>query len=134
MGGIISAEDPHWIQPLSGLTQQQFAELVALLRGRAGGERRGRPWRLPLADRVLLVAAYWRSDLTLRQVAPLFGVSKSAAERVLAQLAPLLAISPGRRPRRDTVLIAAGDQHAAGPAAGVRVRIDTGSRLVAAAG
>jgi hypothetical protein len=31
-------------------------------------------------DRVLLVAAYWRTNLTLRQIAPLFGVSKSAAD------------------------------------------------------
>lgn len=39
--------------------------------------RRGRPWSLPLGDGVLLVTAYWRTNLTLRQVAPLFEVSKS---------------------------------------------------------
>jgi len=42
--------------------------------------RKGQPWSLPLEDRVLLVAAYWRTNLTLRQLAPLFGVSKSAAD------------------------------------------------------
>lgn len=36
-----------------------------------------------LEDQVLLVAAYWRTNLTLRQLAPLFGVSKSAADRVI---------------------------------------------------
>jgi hypothetical protein len=35
---------------------------------------KGQPWSLPLEDRVLLVAAYWRTNLTLRQLAPLFGV------------------------------------------------------------
>jgi hypothetical protein len=41
----------------------------------------GRPWRLPLADRVLLIATYWRTNLTFRQVAPLFGISEFAADR-----------------------------------------------------
>jgi hypothetical protein len=46
-----------------------------------GGEQTGsgRKWGLPLADRVLLIATYYRTNLTLRQVAVLFGVSKSAA-------------------------------------------------------
>jgi hypothetical protein len=54
---------------------------------------------------VLLVATYWRTNLTLRQVAPLFGISKSATDRVLDRLAPLPAIAPARRPRKDTVCI-----------------------------
>ncbi len=29
--------------------------------------RKGRPWSLPLEDRVLLVAAYWWTNLTLRR-------------------------------------------------------------------
>jgi hypothetical protein len=33
----------------------------------------------------LLVAAYWRTNLTLRQLAPLFGL-KSAAARIIAHL------------------------------------------------
>jgi hypothetical protein len=36
-----------------------------------------------LEDRVLMVAAYWRTNLTLRQIAPLFEVSKSAADRII---------------------------------------------------
>lgn len=38
---------------------------------------------LLLEDRVLLVTAYWRTNLTLRQLAPLFGISKSAADRIV---------------------------------------------------
>jgi hypothetical protein len=54
MGGVISADDPKWIEPLSGLTEVQFGRLVALVRRRGGDVQRGRPWRLPWEDRVLL--------------------------------------------------------------------------------
>ncbi|MEU7062908.1 transposase [Streptomyces sp. NPDC046161] len=107
MGGVISTDDPKWIEPFSGLSEVQFARLVALLRRRGGDVQRGRPWGLPLEDRVL-VATNWRTNLTLRQIAPLFGVSKSAADRILDHLAPLPATSPARRPRKDTVYIVDG--------------------------
>jgi transposase len=73
----------------------------ALRREGADPVRKGRPWGLPLEDRVLLVAAYWRTNLTLRQLAPLFGVSKSAADRIIARLGPLLALQPRKRFRRE---------------------------------
>ncbi len=107
MGGVISADDSKWIEPFSRLNESQFTRLVGLVRRRGGDVQRGRPWRLPLENRVLLVATYWRTNLTLRQVAPLFGVSKSAADRVLDHLAPLLAMPSARRPRKDTVTMAA---------------------------
>jgi len=61
-----------------------------------------------LEDRVLLVAAYWRTNLTLRQLAPLFGISKSAADRIIDHLGPLLALQPRKRFRKQTVLIVDG--------------------------
>ncbi|MEV3915026.1 IS5/IS1182 family transposase, partial [Streptomyces canus] len=64
MGGVISADDPQWIEPFVGLSPEQFNGLVALVRRRGGDIQRGRPWRLPLEDRVLLVATYWRTNLT----------------------------------------------------------------------
>ncbi len=70
--------------------------------------RKGRPWSLPLEDRVLLVAAYWRTNLTLRQLAPLFGVSKSAADRIVDHLGPALALQQCKRFRKSTVLIVDG--------------------------
>lgn len=82
--------------------------VTALRREGADAVRRGRPWSLLLEDRVLLVAAYWRTNLTLRQLAPLFGISKSAADRIINRLAPLLALRPRRRFRKDTVLIVDG--------------------------
>jgi hypothetical protein len=54
--------------------------------------------RLALADWVLLIAVYYRTNLTLRQVEPLFGVSKSAAGRMVDHLAPLLVLSPVTTP------------------------------------
>ncbi|WP_435837058.1 transposase [Streptomyces achromogenes] len=57
---------------------------------------------------MLLIAAYWRTNLTLRQLAPLLGVSKSSADRIVGHLGPALALQPRRRFRKDTVLIADG--------------------------
>jgi hypothetical protein len=57
---------------------------------------------------VLLVAAYWRTNLTLRQLAPLSGVSKSAADRIIDNLPPSLALQQRKRFRKDTVLIVDG--------------------------
>lgn len=95
---------------------------------------------------MLLVATYWRTNLTLRQVAPLFGISKSAADRILDHLAPLLAISPARRKREDTVYIVDGtlvptrDRTVAASSKNYRystnlqVVIDANSRLVVVIG
>lgn len=54
---------------------------------RCEGAGPGRPWSLTLEDRVLLVAAYWRTNL---------GVSKSAADRIIDDLGPSLALPPRR--------------------------------------
>ncbi|WP_189152463.1 transposase, partial [Streptomyces lacrimifluminis] len=70
--------------------------------------QRGRPWSLALEDRILLVTAYWRTNLTMRQLAPLFGVSKSAADRIIDHLGPLLALRQRKRFRKNTVLIVDG--------------------------
>ncbi len=69
---------------------------------------RGRPWKLSLEDRVLLVAAYWHTNLTLRQLAPLFEVSKSTADRVIDHLGSRLPLAPRRRFAKDAVLIVHG--------------------------
>src|SRR5512135_800048 len=107
---MIGAEYPAWIPVFTGLSVRQFGKLVGILRCR-GGEQHGagRRWGLLLAERVLLVAVYYRTNLTLRQVALLFGVSKSAAGRVVDHLGPLLALSPvTRRHSPTTVLIVDG--------------------------
>ncbi|MGW1512463.1 transposase [Streptomyces sp. NPDC002394] len=95
--------------PFSGLSPRAFGKLVTVLR-RAGADavRKGRPWSLPLEDRTLLVTAYWRTNLTMRQLAPLFGVSKSAADRIIGHLGPMFALQSRKRFTKDTVLIVDG--------------------------
>ncbi|MFE5561164.1 transposase [Streptomyces sp. NPDC056544] len=109
MTGVITASEPSWIAPFTALSPRCFGKLVAVVR-RGGGDavRRGRPWGLLLEDRLLLVAAYWRTNLTMRQLGPLFGVSKSAAGRIIDHLGPMLALRPRRRFAKDTVLIVDG--------------------------
>lgn len=43
---------------------------------------------------MLLVATYWRTNLTMRQLAAVFEVSKSAADRVIGDLGPAPASGP----------------------------------------
>ncbi|MFD7409940.1 transposase [Streptomyces sp. NPDC059866] len=109
MVSVITASEPSWIAPFTGLSLRCFGKLLTMLR-RDGADvvPRGRPWSLSLEDRVLLVTAYWRTNLTLRQLAPLFGVSKSTAGRVINHLGPLLALRPRKRFAKDTVLIVDG--------------------------
>lgn len=109
VSGLITASEPSWTAPFAGLSPQQFGQLVTALR-REGTDSacKGRPWSLPLQDRVLLVTAYWRTNLTLRQLGPLFGVSKSAAARIMGHLGPLLALRQRKRFRKETVLIVDG--------------------------
>ena len=63
-----------WIEVFTGLRADRFARLLRAVRERGGEHpRMGRPWRLPLAERVLLVAVYYRTNLTMRQLAVLSG-------------------------------------------------------------
>jgi Helix-turn-helix of DDE superfamily endonuclease len=109
---VITAARPEWIYPFTGLQPGQFRKLVRLVDQRGGDAiadgRPGRQWALPLPDRVLLVACYWRTNLTMRQIGPLFGVSHSAVHRVIDTVGPLFALAPVRRRRIDQVSIVDG--------------------------
>ena len=147
---VITAREASWIEPFTGLTPAQFRKLVRTVTVRGGAEiadgRPGRQWSLELADRVLLVAAYWRTNLTMRQIGPLFGVSHSAAHRVIDSLGPLLALAPVRRRRTDQIAIVDGtlvplrDHRLAAQSknyrysANLQVAIDADTRLVIALG
>ena len=101
---VLSVDEPQWIRVFSGLSPRQFDRLVSIVADRGGVRiadgRACRPWSLRLADRVLLVAVYLRTNLTHRQIAPLFGVDKSAVNRINASLKPLLALET--TPTADT--------------------------------
>ena len=108
--------------------------------------RPGRPWALTLPDRVLLVAVYWRTNLTMRQIGTLFGVSHSAAYRAIDTLGPLFALAPVRRRPKGQVAIVDGtliptrDHRLAAQSKNYRystnlqVAIDANTRLVIALG
>lgn len=67
---VITASELSWIAPFTGLSPRRFGKPVTLLRRQgADAVRKGRPWSRPLEDRALLVAAYWRTNLTMRQLA-----------------------------------------------------------------
>ncbi|MGC0407580.1 hypothetical protein RKD31_000823 [Streptomyces sp. SAI-163] len=84
------------VETFTGLRVDQFGRLLPSYRER-GGEGCGwdRPWRLPLA-------VHYRTNLTMRQLVPLFGVSPATVCRVLQRLALLLALEPVRA-SQDTV-------------------------------
>lgn len=109
MTGVITVSEPSWIAPFSGLSPRAFGKLVTVLR-RAGADsvRKGRPWGLSLEDRTLLVTAYWRTNLTMRQLAPPFGISKSAADRIIDHQGPMFALQSRKRFAKDAVLIVDG--------------------------
>src|SRR4051812_26963119 len=147
---MLSTSRQELIHPFTGLRPAQFRRLVRLVAERGGDAvadgRPGRPWALPLPDRVLLVAVYWRTKLTMRQIGPLFGVSHSAAHRVIDTLGPLLALAPVRRRPKDQIAIVDGtliptrDHRLAAPSknyrysANLQVAIDANTRLVIALG
>lgn len=99
---MITASEASWTGPFTGLSPRRFSKLITELR-REGADpvRKGRPGSLPLENRVPLVAAYWRTNLTLRQIAPLSGISKSAVDRIIGHLGPALALQPRRRFRKN---------------------------------
>ncbi|WP_440556014.1 transposase family protein [Streptomyces sp. SCPE 10] len=98
MAAVLRAERV-WVETFTGLRMTQFSGLLKVVRERGGnGTLRGRPWSLPLGERVLMVAVYYRTNLTMRQLGPLFGVSSSTVCRVIQRLGPLLALEPVSRP------------------------------------
>ena len=75
--------------------------LGAVLRRLTPQPRRGHPWSRPLRDRVLIACTALRTNLTVRELAAAFGLSKSSAHRIVAtmirQLAALAANGFGDR-------------------------------------
>ncbi|EST36756.1 hypothetical protein M878_00505 [Streptomyces roseochromogenus subsp. oscitans DS 12.976] len=86
-----------------GFTETDYARLLDAAHQQLGaptgdGTLRGQPWSLPLAKRVLMVALYYRTNLTMRQPGPLFSFSSSTVCRVIQRLGQLPAREPVSRP------------------------------------
>ncbi|GAA3352317.1 hypothetical protein GCM10017744_000740 [Streptomyces antimycoticus] len=146
MAGVLRAERV-WVETFTGLRVDQFGRLLRAVRERGGeGCGWGRPWRLPLPERVLLVAVYYRTNLTMRQLAPLFGISPATVCRVIQRLGPLLALEPVRPPQQaadrlwivDGTLVPVRDRTVGTSSrnyrfsANVQVIVDADTRLVIA--
>ncbi|WP_282792759.1 transposase family protein [Streptomyces sp. CC224B] len=146
MGGVLRAE-ALWVETFTGLWFIAFQRLLKVVRERGGdGTGMGRPWCLPLAERVLLVAVYCRTILTMRQLVPLFGVSPAMVCRVIQKLGPLLALEQTKPAAHvvdrlwivDGTLIPVRDRRVAASSrnyrfsANVQVIIDADTRLVVA--
>ncbi|RKN59434.1 IS5/IS1182 family transposase [Streptomyces klenkii] len=110
---MVSAQRREFVEVFTGLRPRQFQRLVKAVH-RAGGQaldpgRPGRPWSLSLEDRVLLVAMYCRTNLSMPQLAPLFGISTAAVGRIIKRHGPLLTLTPAnRRPGSNDVLVVDG--------------------------
>ncbi|GAA4994731.1 hypothetical protein GCM10023205_79510 [Yinghuangia aomiensis] len=79
------------------------------------GPRRGRLWCLPSDRRVLLIAVGLRTNLTMRQMAPLFGASIATARRIVQRLSLYLALEPAARPEAAAERLPSGEGQPARP-------------------
>jgi len=73
---------------LAALTRRRLA---AVLRCLGPEPRRGRPWSRSCRQRVLITCAALRTNLTIRELAAAFAVSKSTAHRIVSTMTPRLA-------------------------------------------
>lgn len=79
-----------------------------LRREGADAVRKGQPRGLSLDDRALLITAYCRTHLTMRQLARCSGCRSPRQIRVIDHLGPMLALQPRKGFAKDTVLIVDG--------------------------
>jgi hypothetical protein len=89
---------------LAGLNRHQLATLVGRI---AVGSGRGHPWSRSLQDRVLIVCVALRTNLTMRELAALFAISKSTAHRIVARYTSCLAalVVDAPRDRRESWVV-----------------------------
>jgi hypothetical protein len=73
---------------LAALSRRRLASVIRRL---PPEPRRGRPWSCSLAQRILITCAALRTNLTLREIAASFAISKSAAHRIVSTMTPRLA-------------------------------------------
>ena len=96
---LLSVSRPELVPLFTGLSVRQFAELVTVVQRRSEDAvtdgRPGRQWCLPLADRALLVATYYRTNLTMRQLTP-----PIEHQPMQIPAGPVLPAGPGSRSRK----------------------------------
>jgi hypothetical protein len=81
------------MQLLAAISRHQLAYVMR----RLPSERRpGRPWSRTLRHRVLIACTALRTNLTIRELAAVFHISKSMAHRIVASITPRFAAFEGR--------------------------------------
>ena len=75
--------------------------LAAVLQRLPAERRRGRPWSCALPARVLIACTALRTNLTFRELAASFAISKSAAHRMVSTMTTQLAALAGERRPSD---------------------------------
>ena len=75
------------------------ARLEHIMRHFGRERRRGRPWSRSLKYRVLITCAALRTNLTIRELAAVFQISKSCVHRLVAAITPQLAAFACHAPR-----------------------------------
>ena len=73
---------------LAAITRRRLAAVIHRL---PSEPRRGRPWSRSLAQHILITCAALRTNLTVRELAASFAISKSAAHRIVSTMTPRLA-------------------------------------------
>lgn len=84
---------------ITGLTARQLAVVIRVLA--ASTSPRGRPWALSLQRRVVIACTSLRTNLTLRELAAVFEISRSMAHRIVADLTRRLARLHGQTRKID---------------------------------
>lgn len=105
---------------LTGLRASPWTHVIESLR--SSGRRRGRPWALSLEQRVVIACTSLRTNLTMRELAAVFSISRAQAHRIVTdivqRIAMRLALSPCGDRRRswivDGTLVPTRDHGAAG--------------------
>ena len=90
---------------LAALTRPRLAALIHRLPPQ---HRCGRPWSCSLARRILIACAALRTNLTMRELAASFAISKSAVHRIISTMTPrLAALGAQNRPndRRESWVV-----------------------------
>jgi hypothetical protein len=73
---------------LAGLSRAVLGRLIEHV---GSAPRRGRPWSCSLRRRLQITCAALRTNLTFRELAAVFGISKSTAHRIVTAMTPRLA-------------------------------------------
>jgi hypothetical protein len=73
---------------LAAITHRRLAAVMRHLRSEP---QRGRPWSCSLAQRILIACTALRTNLTIRELAASFAISKSVTHRIVSTMTPRLA-------------------------------------------